>query len=178
MTSIRQNDANAIKGIRKILKQGLSEPIQPEPELMIAYDYSPEFAKWTFRWLCVVFLACCFMGCGKHAFASEIPQDKAIKVLVGEASNQGYKGMICVAEVLRHRGSIKGFYGYSASHSSKEPRWVWLQAKRAWLASFHTNYTHYADHFENVHAFGCPYWVSRCIETFRWKDHVFYKEIV
>lgn len=132
------------------------------------------------RWLYYVAIIACIVfmlkGCASPALADEVPQDKAVKVLVGEASNQGFMGMVCVAEVLRRRGSIKGFYGYSAKHSAHEPKWVWEMARKAWLASANTDYTNNADHFENTHAFGCPYWVKRCNKTFQWKDHIFYRE--
>ena len=42
------------------------------------------------------------------AAAKEIPETMAVRVLIGEAANQGLKGMICVGEVLRRRGSVNG----------------------------------------------------------------------
>lgn len=108
---------------------------------------------------------------------AEVTDSQAVQILVGEASNQGLKGMICVAEVLRTRNSVKGFYGLKAKHSHKEPEWVWAQARKAWEMSASTNYTRKANHFENIQAFGCPSWVKNCVETFRYKDHVFFKEM-
>lgn len=107
-----------------------------------------------------------------HAYTNE----EAIKTIVGEASNQGFKGMVAVGEVIRTKGSLKGFYGLHASHSAHEPKWVWKQARKAWLASKTTHITHYAEHFENIHTFGKPYWVKNCVKTFEYKDHIFYKE--
>ena len=46
------------------------------------------------------------------AYAQEIPRYLAMRVLVSEAADQGLRGMVCVAEVLRTRGSTRGFYGY------------------------------------------------------------------
>lgn len=108
---------------------------------------------------------------------AEVTDEQAVKILVGEASNQGLKGMICVAEVLRTRNSVNGFYGLNAKHSHKEPAWVWAQARKAWEMSANTHYTQGADHFENILAFGKPCWVKNCVETFRYGAHVFYKEI-
>lgn len=122
----------------------------------------------------IVFLC---KGCDSPAWAGEIPQDKAVRILVGEASNQGYLGMVCIGEVLRRVGHTKGFYGLNAKHSAHEPAWVWIQARKAWLASATTNYTHGADHFENL-KLDTPYWVKNCVLTFRYKDHAFFREVV
>ena len=111
-----------------------------------------------------------------HGCAHAYTDKEAIKTIVGEASNQGYKGMVCVGEVIRHNSTLRGFYGFKAMNHRQEPRWVWIQAQRAWYASKTTNLTHGANHFENIGAFGEPYWVKRCILTFVYKDHKFYKE--
>lgn len=124
--------------------------------------------------LILLMIAGCFISRPVHAFTDE----QAIRTLIGEASNQGMIGMVCVAEVLRHKGSLKGFYGYKSKHVDHEPAYVWKMARKAWELSKSTNYTKGADHFENIKAFGCPSWVKNCIETFRHKDHVFYKEVV
>ena len=58
--------------------------------------------------------------CGSWAYAQEIPPDLAVKIIVSEAANQDFKGMVCVAEVLRHRGSTKGFYGYRSNRINKK----------------------------------------------------------
>jgi len=111
------------------------------------------------------------------AQANSIPKEIAVRIIVGEASDQGLKGMICIGEVLRHRGSIKGFYGYKASWLRNEPRSVWVKADKAWEVSAHTNYTKGADHFENIRRFGAPWWVKYCVKTYEYRNHVFYKEI-
>jgi hypothetical protein len=114
--------------------------------------------------------------CSSLGHAEEIPYQSALKVIVGEAANQGLKGMICVAEVLRRRGSIEGFYGYNADRKSESPS-TWQMAATAWEKSAFTNFTQGADHFENIHAFGKPWWAKFCIKTYEYKDHVFYKEL-
>jgi hypothetical protein len=111
------------------------------------------------------------------AYAQDISPDTALRIIVSEAADQGLKGMICVGEVLRHRGNIKGFYGYRSNHVEDQPRYVWEMAGKAWILSARTNYTKGADHFENVHSFGPPWWARHCIKTYEYKDHVFYKEI-
>jgi len=111
------------------------------------------------------------------AHAQKIPYDVAVRIIVGEGGNQDLKGMICIGEVLRHRASVKGFYGYQSNRIAKEPQSVWKQAARAWKQSAYTNYTKGADHFENIRQFGKPWWVMYCVKTYEYKDHVFYKEV-
>ena len=120
-------------------------------------------------------IICLFISCELGGWAYTDKQ--AIQTIVGEASNQGYKGMVCVGEVIRHNHSLRGFYGLHASHGAKEGAKTWAMAKLAWYKSKYTNYTHNANHFENIGAFGQPYWVKKCILTFVWKDHKFYREI-
>lgn len=121
-------------------------------------------------------LAAILILCAGLAQAGEIPEDVAVRVLIGEAGNQGEHGMICVAEVLRRRGSTNGFYGLKAKHVDQQPAWVWEMARRAWRASATTNYTAGATHFENVKAFGTPYWVKSMDLVYQHKAHTFYRE--
>lgn len=101
---------------------------------------------------------------------------QAIRTIVGEASNQGYVGMIAVGEVIRRQGSLRGFYGFKSAHCNHESKRTWQLAQAAWEYSKRSNITHGANHFENIHAFGEPYWVQNSIQTFAYRDHVFYKE--
>ena len=110
---------------------------------------------------------------------AEIILDRiAVRVIVGEAADQGLKGMICIGEVLRLRASVKGFYGYKSRGIKDQPKTVWETAAKAWKESAYTNYTKGADHFENIHRFGEPWWVKYCVKTYEYKDHVFYKEVL
>lgn len=131
---------------------------------------------WIFVALIVVFtfIAGCFITRPAHA---DITEQQAVNIIVGEAANQGEIGMICVAEVLRVRNSPKGFYGPTKKHLKQASKNTFSLARKAWLASKNTHYTKGADHFENVRAFGCPTWVKYCVETFRHKDHIFYREV-
>lgn len=103
-------------------------------------------------------------------------EKQAVRAIVGEAANQGYVGMIGVAEVIRHRGGVDGLMAKDLARVDKEPAWVWRQAVEAWKASKMTNYTRGADHFENVEAFGKPDWAKQMKVTAIINDHVFYKE--
>jgi len=109
--------------------------------------------------------------------ADIIPNIIAIRIIVSEGADQGLKGMICIAEVLRLRASIRGFYGYKSNNMNNQPKPVWEMAAKAWEESAHTNYTKGADHFENIHQFGKPWWAKYCVKTYEFKDHVFYKEV-
>ncbi len=104
----------------------------------------------------------------------EIPPHIAMRVLIGEAADQGLKGMICVGEVLRRRGSVKGFHGYKSKIVDREPRHVWRMAAQAWRDSANTNYTKGADHFVSLSG-RQPRWLKQCTKTYAYKDHVFYK---
>ena len=106
----------------------------------------------------------------------EIAKSVAVKIIISEAADQGLVGMICVGEVLRQRGSIKGFYGYKSNRIVKQSKEVEAMAAKAWELSARTNYTKGADHFENIHEFGEPWWAKYCVKTYAYKDHVFYKE--
>jgi hypothetical protein len=127
----------------------------------------------TKKWLCFVIL---FLFVPK-GHAQAIPDSTAVRIIVSEAADQGLKGMICVGEVLRHRASTKGFYGYRSNRIRHQPRSVWDTADKAWALSANTNYTKGADHFENIHRFGPPWWAKYCVKTYEYKDHVFYKEV-
>jgi hypothetical protein len=128
----------------------------------------------TKKWFCFVVILFLFIP---SVHARTIPQDIAVRVIVSEAADQGLKGMICVGEVLRRRGSTKGFYGYRSNRINHQPASVWKMARKAWVLSETTNYTRGADHFENIHQYGQPYWVKHCVKTYVYKDHVFYKEV-
>ena len=100
---------------------------------------------------------------------------QAIRAVIGEASNQGYKGMLVVACGIRNRGTLQGVYGLNARHIYTEPKWVWEMAKKAWTESL-INRIHKGTSWENIKAFGTPLWVKGMTEVYRYKDHIFYKE--
>lgn len=100
---------------------------------------------------------------------------QCIRAIVGEASDQGYLGMLAVASGIRNRGTLRGVYGVKAKHVDKEPKWVWDMARKAWEESEH-NRVHSATHWESI-KFKVPYWVKSMKEIYRYKDHVFYEKI-
>ena len=162
--NIRQNDAKQYRSIRKILKGNPPEVFDHPPEMSLTKKI-----LFTLGITGLVILGSCSLV---HAYTDQ----DAIKTIVGEASNQGYKGMVCVGEVIRHNSTLKPFYGFKAMNHRHEPVWVWKQATKAWYASKNTNLTHGANHFENINAFGEPFWVKSCVLTFEYRDHKFYRE--
>ena len=82
--------------------------------------------------------------------------------------------MLAVAVGIRNRGTLQGVYGLKAKHICKEPKYVWDMARKAWNES-KVNRIHSATHWENIKAFGKPYWVKNMTLVYRYKDHNFYK---
>ena len=106
---------------------------------------------------------------------AEIDDSQAVRAMVGEASNQGYEGMLAVACAIRNRGTLDGVYGLHAKHVNKEPDWVWSQARRAWKESKYNDITQGSNYWENVKAFGEPKWAKAMVPTVKIKDHQFYR---
>ena len=111
------------------------------------------------------------------AFAA-VPEDKAVRAIVGEASSQSFDGMVAVGEVIRHRDSVVGMNGYKAITKRTESKEVWAKARKAWKLSENSNLTKGAAFFENVYDFGFPESWNRerfvCVAHIG--DHWFFKE--
>lgn len=103
-----------------------------------------------------------------------LTDSNAIRCIVGESGNQPYRGMVGVANVIRTRKNLNGFYGFHNPIVNKQPKWVWEQATKAWHESKTNNIVGGATHFESIH-FKKPYWAYSMKETIRIKDHIFYK---
>lgn len=119
-------------------------------------------------------------GC---SVASEIPRDQAVKAIIGEAENQGFQGMLDVACGIKARNTLKGVYGLRSRRvrNHKYSSATLNQANLAWsLAvndSHNCEFLGGATHWENIGAFGKPKWANSMVETYRYRDHVFYKVI-
>ena len=140
-----------------------------------------EFEEHLMAIVLVTFIGLVIFGlwsCRDEVFADEIPEETAIRCIVGEAANQGEQGMLALAEALRNRGTTKGVYGCKAQHINKQPSWVFTKARQAWRQSLNSNLTNGAKHWENVKAFGEPYWAKKMVKTYEYKDHTFYKEVL
>jgi hypothetical protein len=152
---------------------------------------------WRWKYLCLgMILAGLFIlfftSC---AHAQEIPEDQAVKAIIGEAENQGYDGMLAVSCALRNRGTLRGVFGVNAPRVKKGlyTRGTYLKAKEAWneskldeanmtLDKYGTpilidkcSFMKGANSWENLNAFGKPYWADTCKQTVIVKDHVFFK---
>lgn len=101
---------------------------------------------------------------------------EAVRVIVGEAADQGFGGMVDVGEVIRNRGSVRGCYGLNARHSRREAWTTWGEATAAWMVSTFTNRTKGATKFENIYQFGFPEsWDrSRAVCVYQERDHWFF----
>jgi len=91
--------------------------------------------------------------------AHAIPENKAVRAIIGEAADQGYRGMLAVACAIRNRGHLKGVYGLKAKHVDSEPEWIWNIAKIAWQESASCDIVNGATHWENL-TYGTPYWAK------------------
>lgn len=82
--------------------------------------------------------------------------------------------MVAVAEVLRRRGSTKGFVGcgYRSGGVNKTIR---AKARKAWRLSRKTNYSLRATHFDSLD-FSRPWWSYKMQRVTRIGKHIFYKE--
>ena len=115
--------------------------------------------------------------------ADTISEDVAVSCILGEArseySHAGYPAFLAVAEVLRRRGSTQGVYGCGADFSAEEPylrlKGLDKEAVRAWRESLSSNITGKATHWENVSAFGEPYWAKGMTKTVKIGLHQFYR---
>ena len=109
-----------------------------------------------------------------YAATSRLP----VRIIAAEAGNQGLRTMMGVGEVIRNRGSFKGF-----SVLQKDVESVWKnelpsvrhKAELAWMLSALTHFTRGATHFENVRAFGLPPWASEMRATAVLDGFVFFK---
>lgn len=119
------------------------------------------------------------------AEAEMIGEELAMRSILGEAEGEPYLGKLAVGEVLRRRGSVKGFYGAKAVtfrngkyyRGSRVIDGVTVgQALKAWRVSERSNITKGATHFENVQSFGAPYWASSMVTTVRIGAHQFWRE--
>ena len=110
-----------------------------------------------------------------NATAAEIDSRLAVRAIVGEAANQGERGMLAVAGAIRNRGTLRGVYGVKNPIADRQPAWVWARAEKAWRESATNDVTHGATHWENCRAFGTPAWARSMTVTATIKDHTFFK---
>ncbi len=109
---------------------------------------------------------------------SALDSERAVQIILGEAANQSFVGKIAVGEVIRNRGSFEGFSStlkdLDAFYKEQPPK-ARRDAKRAWFLSCFTDFTHSADHFDNVKAFGVPEWAASMRKTVKIDDMQYYR---
>lgn len=131
--------------------------------------------------LITIFALVFLLGFASCAHAEPITEENAIKAIIGEAENQGWIGMRAVACAIRNRGSLKGVYGLHAPRVEKGlySRETYLMARRQWRAIPY-DITHGATGWGNasdIAEFKKHSWWKNCVITFRYRDHVFYREV-
>lgn len=117
-------------------------------------------------------------ACMMYAAGENYNDDLAVRVILGEAADQSFRGKVAVGEVIRNRGKIKGFSSTLKDldrFSREQPERTRTQARLAWIVSRFTNFTRGADHFDNVKAFGEPEWAKGMKKTVKIGDTQFYK---
>lgn len=84
-----------------------------------------------FDWFCCV-LPVVLASFMIFIYWPKINTDDAIDAIVGEAANQSYDTMVCVAQGIRHRGTLHGVYGLHAKHNASENADTYEMAEEAW----------------------------------------------
>lgn len=137
-----------------------------------------------FGWACFLAVALFIGGCiaAKPVHAEQVASNKAVLAIIGEAENQDYFGMLAVACAIRNRGTLKGVYGLHAKRvlQHKYSQQTYHLAELAWKRSSNIDITNGATGWGNsgdLIEFGKCKWWTNCKETFRYKAHVFYKEV-
>lgn len=108
--------------------------------------------------------------------AASFTEAQAVRAVIGEASGEGYAGMLAVSCALRNRGTLKGVYGFNAAHVDREPAWVWDMAQKAWNESASHDVTNGATNWHNLGREGENYWTKTMTKTATIGQHVFYKK--
>jgi len=155
--------------------------------LRVSYLFKKRgFAGWRFGLLTVssvVFFLFCFL---KSPQALQI--NPIALTIAGEAGGEGSQGMYAVACVIQNRSIrsgkdpeqvvMKGFYG----RTNKVTKGFYLIYKpyidelvRRIQAGKLEDTTGGATHFENIEAFGRPYWAKRMMITKKIGRHTFYR---
>ena len=101
-----------------------------------------------------------------------------VRAIIGEASGEGYNGMLAIASALRRRGSLRGVYGIKAKHIESEPGSTWVKARKAWKEGKHKDITNGANGWgskEDVKKFKKQKWWKKATVTKTIGNHVFYK---
>jgi hypothetical protein len=121
--------------------------------------------------------------------SSLLPQEQVIRAILGEAEGESYLGKVALSFAILNRGTMKGVYGYktislrSGAYYRGDRRLnekVVEDARKAlkW-AILHpeADITNGARHWENIKAFGEPYWAKGKQPSLVIGNHAFYAGI-
>lgn len=111
---------------------------------------------------------------------AEVSAKAAVRVILGEAADQDFRTKLAVAEVIRRRKTLSVFSAARRPHlqqfADAQPKRVQKEARRAWESSAYTNIADGATHFENVAAFGEPWWSREMIAVAHFGKLTFYRK--
>lgn len=171
---MRKDTARHYKEIRKLLHGNPS--LDPPPQ-----DQDRLFSIGIVGLVLIVLALILVASCSHPgaAIADEITDKDAVHAIIGEAENQGYRGMLLVACAIRNRGTLHGVYGLHAPRVKRHlySNKIYLQASMAWIESKNANVcaqVHGAIGWEDTKAFGEPYWAKSMRLVLIYKDHKFY----
>lgn len=102
--------------------------------------------------LCILLICCVCHG-------AEIPKERVINAIIGEAEGGGLEGMRCVASGINNRGTLKGVYGEKARRVTEHkysPR-TFVLAVQAYEDAKKHDFVYGATHWEGV-SFKIPKW--------------------
>ncbi len=98
-----------------------------------------------------------------------------INAIIGEAGDQGARGMLAVACAIRNRGSLNGVYGVNNPVVSKASPQLRARAVAAWRASARRDITGGADHWGNLDDVRRNKFYARLTFTRRIGGHYFFR---
>lgn len=130
-------------------------------------------------------LAFCFIG--PRIARAEVSQEKLLRAVLGEAEGEPYLGKVALAQAIHNRGSLVGVYGYKAiskrlgayyrGSRRLSDNTVESTLKALKQAKTGPDLTKGSDHWENIKAFGVPYWAKGKTPAVVIGSHAFYNDI-
>lgn len=115
-----------------------------------------------------------------------LPKESSVRAILGEAEGESYAGKVALAYALKNRGKLAGVYGHKAVSKRFKGYYrgdrrlnekVVKEAQKAW--EWANSYpaldpTHGAKHWENIKAYGVPYWARGHKPSVVIGNHAFY----
>lgn len=129
--------------------------------------------------LAPILILCLISPCEARPHAT-IPNEAAIRAIIGEAEGESYEGQVALAEVIRRRGSLSGVYGAASrrAQAAKLDSLAYRNASRAWFASLSSNLSLEADGWgseNDVKIFRQSKWFKKCYIVKKIGNHYFWK---